>query len=61
MTVDWTRSTYCTGGNCAEVADTGTAVLLRDSKAPHQPATAFSYDQWREFTAAVQRGEFDNL
>ncbi|GAA0494921.1 hypothetical protein Ade02nite_19490 [Paractinoplanes deccanensis] len=55
----WTRSGRCAASNCVEIADTGTTVLLRDSKNPGQAPSAFSYDEWREFAAAVKRGEFD--
>jgi hypothetical protein len=41
-------------GNCVEIASTGTAVAVRDSRDPHGPRLAFTPDRWRAFTAAIR-------
>jgi hypothetical protein len=40
-------------GNCVEIAATGTAIAVRDSRDPHGPRLAFTPRQWRAFTAAI--------
>jgi hypothetical protein len=75
MTIDWQRSTACSGGSCVEmawvkssacasgtcveVAEAAGTVLMRDSKHPEQSPLAFSRAEWTEFLDAVQTGEFD--
>ncbi len=63
MTEDliWTRSVRCTGGNCVEIARTGTTVLLRDSKNPGQPHLEIDTERWADFEEAFRRGEFEAL
>jgi hypothetical protein len=40
-------------GNCVEIAATGTAIAIRDSRDPHGPRLAFTPGQWRAFTTAL--------
>lgn len=70
----WTRSSYCAGGNCVEVAFTRSThcatnacievaiqpdhVMIRDSKHPDH-IIAFGRDDWTAFLAGVKAGEFD--
>jgi hypothetical protein len=56
MTTDhqWRMSSACSGGNCAEMADTGEAVLLRDNKDLKQPPLNLTAEQWRCFTEALR-------
>ncbi len=61
VTPEFKRSSRCTGGNCVEVAVTGDAALVRDSKNPDQPHLVFSAEAWREFAAGFQAGEFERL
>jgi hypothetical protein len=53
----WRKSSYSgnSGGNCTEVAATGAAVLVRDSKDPDGARLAFSAKAWRAFAAKVKR------
>jgi hypothetical protein len=55
------RSRHCTGGNCVEVATTGTNVLLRDSKNPAVEPTTVEPYMWDDFRTAIRAGEFDRL
>ena len=41
-------------GNCVEIAATGTAIAVRDSRDPHGPRLAFTPGQWRAFTIAIR-------
>ncbi|HYZ55628.1 MAG TPA: DUF397 domain-containing protein [Streptosporangiaceae bacterium] len=53
----WRKSTYSNnGGDCVEVARTGSAVTVRDSKNPDGPALAFTPGQWHTFTAKLTAG-----
>ncbi len=61
VTSEWTRSSYCTGGTCVEVAPTHNGVLLRDGKNPHQPPSRFTRAEWAGFLKAIKSGEFDQL
>jgi hypothetical protein len=57
----WRKSSYSgsNGGNCVEVADNlPAAVAVRDSKDPDGTVLAFTPDEWRAFTVAINGGEF---
>ncbi len=72
-TPDWTRSTYCSGGNCVEVtwstaanctsgscvqvAHTDGAVFIRQSADPTR-VLEFTPDEWTAFVKGVNAGEF---
>lgn len=56
--VTWVRSSFCSGGQCLEVATAGEAVLVRDTKKPWE-VLRFGMWQWRDFMAAVKAGDFD--
>jgi hypothetical protein len=50
----WRKSSHSNeSGNCVEVAGTGPAVAVRDSKNPGGPALAFTPAQWRTFTTRL--------
>jgi hypothetical protein len=56
----WRKASYSTTGNCVEVArNLAGVVAVRDSKNPAGPKLIFTPAEWREFTAAVQTGDFD--
>jgi hypothetical protein len=46
-------------GECVEVMDTGTQVLVRDSKDHEGPVLTFTPGEWRAFLAGVHQGEFE--
>ncbi len=56
---EWTRSTFCSGGTCVEVAGTDGAVRLRDGKNPQNPPLVFEPRAWAEFLAAIKGGEIE--
>jgi hypothetical protein len=50
----WRKSSYSgSGNNCVEVAATGPAVAVRDSKHPSETLT-FTAPQWQAFTKAMK-------
>jgi hypothetical protein len=75
MSIDWQRSTACSGGSCVEmawvkssvcasgtcveVAEADGTVLMRDSKHPEQPPLAFSRAEFSAFIDAIEADEFD--
>jgi Domain of unknown function (DUF397) len=54
----WRKSSYSGsgGGNCAEVASTPSAVLIRDSKDPDGPRLVVCAPAWQEFTDRMRTG-----
>ena len=57
-TVSWRRSRYCADLNCVEVAGDGDDILVRSTRRPAH-VLRFAAPEWRAFTAAAKRGEFD--
>ncbi len=49
--LSWSKSSYSSGsgGDCVEVADAGTAVLIRDSKRPEVAILNVPPAQWTAF------------
>ena len=47
----WFKSSYSAGdgGDCVEIADAGTAVVIRDSKRPEMASLSVPTAQWRAF------------
>jgi predicted secreted Zn-dependent protease len=54
----WRRSRQCSAGSCVEVAATGEAILVRDSKNLDVPPLAFTRAEWEAFVAGVKAGDF---
>ncbi|MFC1228081.1 MULTISPECIES: DUF397 domain-containing protein [Streptomyces] len=54
---NWFKSSYSSGsgGDCVEVADAGTAVLVRDSKRPGDAFLTVGADQWAAFVRMTAR------
>jgi hypothetical protein len=51
----WRKSSYSTAqGNCVEVADDGSRVLVRDSKDSAGAMLRFSPDAWQKFASEVK-------
>jgi hypothetical protein len=61
-TPTWRKSSYSiNGANCVELADTGDAVLVRDSKHPEAGHLTFDRAELAAFVAAARAGELDHL
>ena len=55
--MNWRKSSYSAdnGGNCIEVADSGSRVLVRDTKqAGHGPVLSVSPADWRRLVDRVK-------
>jgi hypothetical protein len=52
----WTKSSYsgAQGGNCIEVTDDDSRVLVRDTKDCTGPMLRFTPDAWRRFAKQVK-------
>ena len=52
----WRKSSFsdANGGQCAEVAGTGGAVLVRDTTDRDGGTLAFTTDAWASFTASLR-------
>lgn len=55
----WRRSSRCGNAACVEVAQTPTAVHLRDSTQPDGPQIVLPPATFRAFLAQIRAGEFD--
>jgi Domain of unknown function (DUF397) len=54
--INWRKASYSNGsGNCVEVADTASAVLVRDTKAHNGARLAFTADAWQAFTRSLKK------
>ena len=54
--VAFRRSSFCSGGNCVDVAIETHRVELRDTA---DRRVVYSLEEWRAFVAGVKAGEFD--
>jgi len=53
--IRWRKSSHSTGQtDCVEVAQTGDACVVRDSKNPETATLAFAVDAWQRFTSDIK-------
>lgn len=59
----WRKSSYsgANGGDCVEIADAGTALLVRNSKRVSAGTIRFTRSEMAAFIAGCKAGEFDDL
>ncbi|WP_242883549.1 DUF397 domain-containing protein [Actinomadura litoris] len=59
--VQWRKSSRSggQGGDCVEIADATSAILVRDSKDPNGPRLALAPTIWRAFAQHVKADAFD--
>jgi hypothetical protein len=55
----WRKSSYseASGNACVEIAETGTVIVVRDSKYPELPWVAVGYEAWMGFSGALRAGK----
>jgi hypothetical protein len=60
--LNWRKASYSSngGGNCVEVADHGSRVLVRDTKHRTGPVLRFSPAAWRRFGDELKRSLASN-
>jgi len=52
---NWRKASYSNGsGDCVEVADAASVVLVRDTKTRDGGTLAFTADAWRAFTESLK-------
>jgi hypothetical protein len=58
--IEWRRSSFCTGGECAEIGFKGGFVQIRNNQ---QPGTVvrLTPEEFHALQLAVRRHEFDDL
>lgn len=56
---EWRKSRASGTGNCVEVANVGTHILVRDSKYQDGPQLSFTQSEWVAFLAGVRNNEFE--
>lgn len=54
--MNWRKSSYSgqSGGNCIEVADHGSRIIVRDTKDRQGPMLRVTPDAWRRFADQVK-------
>lgn len=55
----WRKSLRSAAVNCVEVAETPTAIGVRDSKDRSGPVLRYSPAQWSNFLDGVKHGDFN--
>ena len=59
---NWRKSTFSDGSNnCVELADSGSAILVRDSKHPTGGHLSFTRSELAAFIAGIKHGDLDDL
>ncbi len=56
----WRRSSYCQGGECAEIAKLDGMIALRNSTVPGA-VVRYTVDEWRALVQAIKADEFADL
>lgn len=56
----WMKSSFCQGGECAEIAEHDGRVWVRNSTRPRR-LVGLPPDAFRELVAAAKAGELDSL
>jgi hypothetical protein len=55
------RASLCGGGECVEVAQRDSMIVLRDSTRPHGSMLHYAVGDWRSFVRAIKSGQLDGL
>ena len=57
----WRKASFCASGECVEVAQRDSVIILRDSVQPHGSMLHYAAREWRSFVRNIKTGEFDDL
>jgi len=55
------RASFCGGGECVEVAQRDSAIVLRDSTQPHGSMLHYAAGDWGSFVRSIKSGQLDSL
>jgi Domain of unknown function (DUF397) len=58
--IKWRASSFCSGGECAEVAMCDGMIVVRNSTDP-QAVVQFTAGEWLALTRGIRAGDFDDL
>jgi hypothetical protein len=58
--VAWRKSSFCSGGECAEIRRKKDRILVRNSLAPWK-VVKYTPDEFRALQLGIRAGEFDDL
>lgn len=57
----WRRASFCTGGECVEVAQRDGMITLRDSTQPQGSMLHYAAGAWGSFLRTIKSGQLDDL
>jgi hypothetical protein len=57
----WRRASFCASGECVEVTQQNSMIVMRDSKEPRGHMLYYTTQEWQSFVRSIKAGEFDNL
>jgi hypothetical protein len=55
------RASFCASGECIEVAQRDSMIILRDSAQPHACTLNYSARHWESFVRSIKSGKFNIL
>jgi len=58
--INWRKSSFCAGGECAQIARSHEMVLMRSTLAP-RAVVRYTPEEFRALRLAFQNHEFDDL
>jgi hypothetical protein len=54
----WRKSSLCAGGECVEVAQRSSVIVVRDSSRPQSGILQLNADAWRSFIAGIKADNY---
>jgi hypothetical protein len=57
----WRTASFCTSGECIQVAQRDGLIILRDSTRPDGITLRYADEEWRSFVRDIKAGGFDDL
>jgi hypothetical protein len=57
----WRTASFCTSGECIQVAQRDGLIILRDSTRPDGIRLRYADEEWRSFVRIIKAGGFDDL
>ena len=57
----WRTASFCTSGECVQIAQRDGLIILRDSTRPDGITLRYADEEWRSFVRNIKAGGFDHL